>query len=563
VSRADTTTPIEPPLEVGSADDLQWADAADVVVVGWGAAGACAAIEARYHGAEVLVIDRFEGGGASALSGGVVYAGGGTPYQREAGFADTPEAMFDYLRREVNGAVSDDTLRRFCDESADNLAWLEQQGARFAAQMPPTKTSYPPDGCYLYYSGNEVVPAYGGPHPPAPRGHRTLAKGQAGATLYAALQQATRAQGARTLLQGCVRRLVREREGGRIVGVEVWQLPPGSAEARRHAQLNEKANRLRNWRAAAAEGWRREAAAIEQASARPVLVRARRGVVLSTGGFVFNRAMIKQHAPKYARGWKNGHAGCDGSGIRLGQGVGAAAERLDNVSAWRFITPPSPWPRGIVVNTRGERFCNEQVYGATLGHAMVEQQGGKAWLILDSKLRGQSIRECLFGGLWAFQSLPALGLMLLGAKKARTLEALAGRIGADPALLVGACERYNAAADGRAEDETGKSADMRQALRQAPFYALDLSIGAPLLPLATITLGGLRVDEANGQVRDAAGAGIPGLYAAGRTAVGVPSSRYMSGLSLADCVFSGRRAGAAAALADGGAPSNPATQPCT
>ena len=131
----DTTTPIAAALEVDDAAALDWSDTAEVVVVGWGAAGACAAIEARSRGAGVLVIDRFQGGGASALSGGVVYAGGGTPYQQHAGFADTPEAMFDYLRREVKGVVSDATLRRFCEDSVGNLAWLEAQGVRFGVMM--------------------------------------------------------------------------------------------------------------------------------------------------------------------------------------------------------------------------------------------------------------------------------------------------------------------------------------------------------------------------------------------------------------------------------------------
>jgi 3-oxo-5alpha-steroid 4-dehydrogenase len=80
--------------------------------------------------------------------------------------------------------------------------------------MPAHKTSYPPDGCYLYYSGNEVVPAYAGRAPPAPRGHRALAKGQAGETLYAALRPPRWLQGARTVTQACVRRLVRERGTG-------------------------------------------------------------------------------------------------------------------------------------------------------------------------------------------------------------------------------------------------------------------------------------------------------------------------------------------------------------
>ena len=66
-----------------------------------------------------------------------------------------------------------------------------------------------------------------------------------------------------------------------------------------------------------------------------------------------------------------------------------------------------------------------------------------------------------------------------------------------------------------------------------------------------LTLGGLVVDEDTGAVRNGSGAPISGLYAAGRTAVGICSRSYVSGLSLADCVFSGRRAGINSALAQG------------
>ena len=70
-------------------------------------------------------------------------------------------------------------------------------------------------------------------------------------------------------------------------------------------------------------------------------------------------------------------------------------------------------------------------------------------------------------------------------------------------------------------------------------------------PTPMLTLGGLVVDEETGAVRSTAGEPIPGLYAAGRTAVGICSRSYVSGLSLADCVFSGRRAGINSALAQG------------
>ena len=549
--RISTVTPVEPALLIEDANSLDWSESADVLVIGWGAAGACAAIEARSQGASVLVIDRFEGGGASTLSGGVVYAGGGTPYQQQAGFSDSAEAMARYLAKEVQGAVSEATIARFCADSVANLRWLEDQGLRFDARMPAHKTSYPPKDKFLYYSGNEQVPAYqDGISAPAPRGHRTLGEGQSGKELYTALRAATLRAGAVPLTQTTVRRLVRQRsadgQDGPVLGVQVWALPKDHPETLRHAQLHAQVARWRLVRPAKAMACRREAADIEQRIAQPRFIRALRAVVLTTGGFIYNPEMMAAHAPHAKRGWPVGAAGCDGSGIRLGQSVGGQTQGMDNVSAWRFITPPSAWPRGLVVNTQGARFCNEEVYGATLGHEMITHQGGRAWLILDRKLRAQATRQCLWGGLWAFQSVPALTLMWLHARKAPTIAALAARIGADPQTLQNSLDQANAAAQGQSEDPVGKSTGMRQAMPEGPYFALDISIGSPVFPLATLTLGGLLVDESCGLVLDAQGAPIPGLYSAGRAAVGLASGRYVSGLSLADCVFSGRRAGKAA-----------------
>lgn len=547
-----TINPIGAPLQVASADDIQWSDSADVVVVGWGGAGASAAIEAREQGAEVLVIDRFSGGGASVLSGGVVYAGGGTRYQKEAGFEDSPEAMTAYLKHEVNGVVSDATLARFCQDSVENLNWLEKQGATFASTVPAYKTSYPANGMYLYYSGNEVVPAYGNPQltsKPAPRGHRVVAKGQSGATFFAALQQSTLAHGARTLTQARVQRLVREQQTGQILGVEVMVLPAGDARTERHKKLDELVAKWRLYQAPRAQAGRREAAQIESEIGEKRYIRARKGVVLSTGGYIFNSELMDQHAPAYKTGWLTGAAGCDGSGLRLGQSVGGVGQDLNNISAWRFITPPSVWPKGLVVNTQGQRFCNEQVYGAKLGYEMMEKQGGKAWLIIDSRLRRQATWQCLFGGLWGFQALPALALMYKTAIKGRNVADLAHKIGADPAVLQTQFDQANAAARGEQDDPLGKSEDMRHLFTGGPLFAIDISISQKMFPLAVLSLGGLQINESNGAVIDAQGQDIPGLYAAGRTAIGVASSRYVSGLSLADCVFSGRRAGKAAAQA--------------
>ena len=540
-----TVTNVLAPLQVENSQAVKWDARCEVLVLGWGAAGACAALQARAEGADVLVADRFTGGGASAKSGGVVYAGGGTRQQRAAGFNDSPEAMFDYLRHETQGVISDETLRRFCNDSVANLEWLESHGAPYSHEVPPGgKTSYPQDGYYLYYSGNELVPAYGSASPPAPRGHRTRGKGQCGAVLYGHLKTACLNAGVRPLLQAAAKRLVIDSQG-RVIGAQLWRLPPGTEQSTLHAKLIDRAERLQNFAPGYCDGLRKRAAQLEQDFARPILVQASKGVVLSTGGFIFNRELIGQHAPKFRRNFKVGATGCDGSGLRLGQSVGAASDRLERVSAWRFINPPYSWHKGIVVNSEGRRFCNEEVYGATLGQPLMEEQGGRAWLVLDAPLRKKALREALFGGYWWFQTVPALALMLLKVRKGKRLGDLAQITGMDAAALQASVQANNAAARGETGDAFGKSRGGRQVLEQGPFYACDISVGNPIFPLGALTLGGLRVDEQSGAVLDESARAIPGLFAAGRAALGIPSHLYISGLSLADCVFSGRRAGQA------------------
>src|SRR5215208_3879805 len=106
---------------------------ADVVMVGYGAAGVCAALEARARGADVLALDRFNGGGATQVSGGIIYAGGGTWVQRQAGIDDDAEGMFAYLQAEIGDAVRPETLHRFVDSSPAMIDWLTVHGVPFDA----------------------------------------------------------------------------------------------------------------------------------------------------------------------------------------------------------------------------------------------------------------------------------------------------------------------------------------------------------------------------------------------------------------------------------------------
>jgi 3-oxo-5alpha-steroid 4-dehydrogenase len=369
--------------------------------------------------------------------------------------------------------------------------------------------------------------------------------GLSGAMLFSALRKSVVASGACVMKQSTVRRLVVD-DNGAVLGTEVWRLADGSGEARRHRLLNDWAERTYYGAPGISEILRRRVLAVELGAAKPFLVRARGGTVLSTGGFIFNREMVTRHAPKYLRNFRLGTSGCDGSGVRLGVSVGGEAARLERASAWRFINPPLAWARGMIVNTRGHRFCNEEVYGARLGHEMCEHHNGNAWLVIDSAIRGDALREAMFGGLWGFQSVPAIVLTFAGAKKGRSIEDLARRMGAEPAVLLASWENYSKAAHS-GDDPLGKSRDLLKALDAPPFYALDISVDKRVFPCAALTLGGLAVAESTGMVKRADGSTISGLYAAGRAAVGIASNHYVSGLALADCIWSGRRAGRSAA----------------
>jgi 3-oxo-5alpha-steroid 4-dehydrogenase len=526
-----------------------WDDEVDVAVVGFGAAGACAALEAAQNGARVAVLDRFHGGGATAASGAVVYAGGGTPHQRAAGYDDTPEEMLRYLRLEVGDTVSDTTLRRFCEESRSNIAWLEQAGVPFEASLCPFKTSYPTDDYYLYFSGNEQVSRYRAKARPAPRGHRAKGPGISGLALFGALEKAARAQGIVLRTQTEVQRLVRSRTG-QITGVEGRSLPPGSWWTSIHGRLSRISAKATTYAPPLTKVLTALLERIMNRHGRPYRLRARKGVILAAGGFAFDREMVAEHAALYLRCLPLGTVGDDGAGIRLGKSAGGATAHLGRVSAWSFYVPPEALMKGVLVNRQGERICNEELYGATQGR-MIAAHGGDAYVVFDSQTRREGLRQ-LRNQAALFQLLYMLPAFFLGRRKEPSLAALAAKLGMPVTRLQATMTAYNAAADRGEPDPMGKSPERYVPQNRPPFFAIDCSLDwTKGVPCSAMTLGGLVVDEETGQVLSASGSAIEGLYAAGRNAVGICSQSYVSGLSIADCVFSGRRAGRHVAIQPG------------
>lgn len=551
---------IEPPARLSSLDEVSWDVETDMLVVGFGGAGASAAIEAHDLGLDVVIADRFAGGGATAYSGGIHYAGA-TRVQADAGVQDSVTDMFHYLKMEIGDAVGEETLHRFCEESATNIEWLQSLGVRFGGNPYTSKTVYPPDGHYLYYSGNEPLPAYAEKAMPAVRGHRVVGKGYTGHLYFATMLNAVQQRSIPVLRHMRVVKLLQD-AAGRVVGVEALALP--AEEQKEHLRLYGKVAPM-PFSFRKAETAIAKARALENAKGQRVRIRARTGVVLATGGFCYNTDMLKAHMPDYAdfapAMLRMGSMGCDGSGIQLGQSVGGEGRKLANSFYGRIISPPSAFVEGIVVNRLGRRFYNEDAYNAELGEAIAKQPDGMAWLILDNatwrKLRAQLLPKG--DGQFLQWYLPALANVLLGgSRKGRTLDALAKKCRIDPAgLREEVLHGRNLLAQGQG-DPLGKSASYFRAVGEGPYHAINLSVWNKFVLAPFLTLGGLAVDETTSEVLTVEGGTIQGLYAVGRAAIGVCANRYMSGMSLSDSVFSGRRAARHAAGGSGGHSAHPA-----
>jgi len=165
-----------------------WDRTCDVLVVGLGGAGAAAAIEAARSGADTLVLERMSrGGGATALSTGVVYFGGGTRIQQACGFDDSVEEMRKHVALAAGANAEAEKVRLYCEGSPEHFEWFCDLGVEWKPTFVAEKTTHPFDDDCLFYSGNEQVHPFVEHARPAPRGHKPARKGEAGGYLMECL----------------------------------------------------------------------------------------------------------------------------------------------------------------------------------------------------------------------------------------------------------------------------------------------------------------------------------------------------------------------------------------
>lgn len=471
-----------------------WDLETDVVVVGFGAAGACAAIEARQAGAGVVVLEvAGVGGGSASLSGGEVYVGGsgGTDVQREHGFEDATEDLYKYLMIAGGPAADAHRVAVYAEGAAAHFDWLREQGVPFKGTYLPGKWIEPTTDDTLLWSGNEKAWPYVGQAKPAPRGHTVQFVGWGGGKVMMEVL--------------CAR--------AEELGVQV--------------RYDSRALTL------IVDDQRRVVGVVTRESGEPRFIRARRGVILCAGGFISNRAMVERFVPAAQACELQVSAGNDeGAGIRMGMGVGAATLNMQEFFATVPFFPPASLVFGIFVNERGQRFVNEDCYHGRVAHHVLRQPNGRAWLLVDNKSFGRPVIQ------------PDIPVAAVGESWQEVEEELGLPTGA----LVHTVEEFNQLAERGEDPYFHKDAEWLRPLIEPPFAALSYCQGD--FQGHAFTLGGLAT-RPSGEVLDGDGQPITGLYAAGRTACGLPrwGEGYASGLSLGDSTFFGRQAGVSAAAA--------------
>jgi flavocytochrome c len=477
-------------MEPGS----NWDYETDVVIVGYGGAGAAAAIEAYDKGAAVLIIEKASvAGGTTAISAGVI-VGAGTSIQRERGITDSPEEMYKYFKATGRGLDDSDMVKILCDNSASNIEWLIGMGMEFK---------------YLYVSGAEDYPEYSSITPVKPRGHST----GSGGAFFKVLKNACDKRKIVCLYETKLKEIISSLKG-EVVGIQV------------------------------------------ENKGKPLQIKGKKAVVLACGGYAYNPEMLKQYS--FDKGYRAKYTGSvnhTGDGIRAGQMIGADLRCMGQIGAIPAVqrpgqkiariahTPGDPsyyriddGHYGIVtVNKKGERFTNESGYYNYVAYDMLLPGNLPNYLIFDEKVRTTGPVN------WPPWSGNQDNDIKEGTtKKADTIRDLAQKIGVDSNVLKETVNNYNINAEKGVDPKFGKTRDLTP-INTPPFYAFERIVGIHS------TFGGLKTNT-KAQVISVNGTIIRRLYAAGETTGGTIGYNYpTAGTAIQNAICFGRIAGMNAA----------------
>ncbi|MDO5530776.1 FAD-dependent oxidoreductase [Sutterella sp.] len=482
-----------------SAENLELS--ADLVVIGGGAAGMPAAVQAAEKGRTVIVLEKngFVGGGANAAEGLFAVE---SSWQRGKSIGITREEAFQYLMNYSHFKADPELTRRYVWGSAGNLEWLHQFGMDFdPIQMTPHD---------------------------APTWHvvQKYKNSEHGAAYIQCLRDAALERGVRIMTNTPVTELIKE--DGRVVGVKATKKNGDTVTVKSKATIiatggfgNSK-EKVRDW--------------------------------LGLDPEVFKASVpLNKTGDGIEMAWKAGadktpmllmlHAGIEGKGIEF---PGALY-----CMAWQ--------PFNMWVNAEGSRFVDEtQAFSfPNGGNAIGAQRGSTAWAIWDNNSIEYVQRAGIDNGIGVIvpvlDKLPKLKDEIKAALdagnstfvSAESLDALAAKIGVPAESLRATVAEYNGFAKDGHDLDFGKSRKYLRTLEGSTFYAVKL------FPFHYTSLGGIRIDP-DFHVVTPDRKPIPGLYAAGVDVGPLYGDTYAvwtSGHSFGWSSWSGRHA-ALSAVAD-------------
>lgn len=457
----------------------------DIIIVGGGGAGMTAALYAEAAGASVMILEADDKlGGATRLSGGVIYAAG-TSVQEAQGIADSAQDMYDYIMTLNAWEIRPDIVRTFADRSAATIDWLIGMGAEYQ---------------WVVKSGVDTVP----------RGHCTVGAGDA---LGRLLVNAVGARSIETALNTRVERLLVE--DGRVVGIHA-----SGMDLFAHAVLittggfgNSPGMRAKYFPSAAQHGDIVYAVHNDAPfilgdgiklgeSVGACITGHDTGLVLPSAGLI--PYSVEAFLPPWCMLVND-----DGRRFMAENAAYAVSGYLinaqPNAHAWAIFDEKT-----LVEGSADKRFSDPYHTGEV----------SQTW---DEDL----IRKHVVSGK---------------VRTADTLEELADRIGVDRFALAETVRRYNASAQAGVDTEWNKQAPRHFPMEKAPFFAVDVRAS-----VIGQTSAGLDTDP-TARVRDDRGRVIPGLFAAGETVGCIQGHRYSGGgMGVSNALTFGRIAGEEAA----------------
>ena len=463
---------------------------ADVVIIGSGASGLCAALTLSFGGASVLVFEQeSEPGGMTNYAEGMFAVGSRLQKKKKVGL--TVEEAFNVHMEETHWLANARLVRTFMERSGETIDWLEGLGAQFIGLFNIS--------------------------PFTPRvWHQMVGLGKEG-LIEPLFEKAQAEKNIQMYFETPVKSLVMEE--GCAAGVVAEDKDGNTIRAKARAVI------------IASGGYQDNQEWVDR---------------YCKSGFTRPVVPANQTGGPIQMAWDVGAEPYD---LGVMQTIVLVPEEELTSQLLTAGYQPRLW-----VNQLGERYCNESICWKfpMAGNALARQPGAAAWCIFDDDTRVHMKEEGVLYVLGEFydilKNLPeideelARGMEAGKVFKGESLTGLAAQIGVDGGALQATIDEYNDCFDQNYDHIFGKDKIYLQAIKKPPFYAVKLGLAA------FMTNGGIRINHKT-EVLTKERKAIPGLYAAGCCAGGLLGDTYevsTTGGSLSFAVNSGRMAGESA-----------------